>query len=174
MTDQTFDIKILDLHWIQNVDDPTDLCAHGHLYVKIGNEIVSDNENGDWALSATALYLMRTIKSDYKADDYASQLLPCCGHFMIIEEKTNKLLIIGCPNGVDWTIVHQDNKVKHIAYNGQEAVIDESEYKTLVFNFADQVEQFYKNSSQKILPDNESDKNAYLAFWKEWRELRAS
>lgn len=174
MTDQTFDIKILDLHWLKNIDDPTDLCAHGHLYVKIGNQIVSDKEAGDWTISATALYLMRTIKSNYKANDFASQLLPCCGHFMLLEEKTNKLLIIGCPSGIDWTIVHQDNKVKHITDNGQEAVLDIQEYKTLVFNFADQVEQFYKDSAPKNIPDDESDKHAYLTFWKEWRELRAS
>ncbi|QNF31213.1 hypothetical protein HUW51_00200 (plasmid) [Adhaeribacter swui] len=172
MTDQAFDIKILDLHWIQNVDDPTDLCAHGHVYVKIGNQILSDKDAGDWTLSSTALYLMRTFKADYKADDFGSQLLPCCGHFMVIDDKTNKLLIFGCPNGIDWTILHLDNKIKHITDSGQEAIIDFEEYKTLVFNFADKVEQFYKNSAPKTIPSDESDKKAYLAFWKEWRELR--
>jgi hypothetical protein len=172
MIDQTFDIKILDLHWIQNVDDPTDLCAHGHVYVKIGNQILSDKDAGDWTLSSTALYLMRTIKTGYKPDNFGSQLLPCCGHSMVIEEKTGKLLILGCPNGIDWTIVHQDNKIKHITDSGQEAVIGFEEYKTLVFNFADQVEAFYKNSAPKTIPSDESDKKAYLAFWKEWRKLR--
>lgn len=41
MTDNNFDIKILDLHWIKDVDDPTDLCAHGHVFVKIGDEVCS-------------------------------------------------------------------------------------------------------------------------------------
>ena len=81
-------------------------------------------------------------------------------------------MIIGCPNGIDWTIIHENNKVKHITESGQEVIIENIEYKTLIYNFADQVEQFYKSSRPKIIPSNESDKNAYLAFWKEWRELR--
>ena len=174
MSEKTFEIKILDLHWIKNVDDPTDLCAHGHLYIKIGNQIISDTDNGDWALSSTALYLMRTINQNYKAGDFGSQLVPCCGHFMLLEEKTNKLLIFGCDNGIDWTIIHEGNKVKHITDSGQIALLDKEEYKKIVFDFADSVEQFYKNSSPKKNPDDESDKNAYLEFWKEWRKLRLS
>ena len=81
MTNRQFELKIIDLHWIKNVDDPIDLCAHGQVYLKIGEEILSNEQAGDWTLSAAALLLMRTIKMDYKKGDFGSQLIPCCGFF---------------------------------------------------------------------------------------------
>ncbi len=79
---------------------------------------------------------------------------------------------MGCPSGIDWTIVHENGKVKHITDDGHEAFVNEEEYKALIFKIADQVEKFYKESAPKVLPDDNSDRNAYLAFWKEWRHLR--
>ena len=173
MTDNNFDIKLLDIHWIKNVDDPTDLCAHGHVFVKIGKEVVADKDTFDIALSSTALYLMRTIKHDYKKDDFASQLLPCCGHFIIADTDTDFVTIMGCNSGIDWTIIHTDNnKIKHISDSGNEITIDIEEYKKLVFAFADQVEKFYSDSRPKTIPSDDFDKKGYLTFWKEWRNLR--
>jgi hypothetical protein len=89
MTDESFEIKILDLHWINNThDDPNDMCAHGHVYLKIGNDILSSQNSESWTVSATALYLLRTLKENYQPGDFGSQLLPCCGHFMTINENT--------------------------------------------------------------------------------------
>ncbi|HLP94899.1 MAG TPA: hypothetical protein VK168_12730 [Saprospiraceae bacterium] len=168
-----FDIKILDLHWIKDVDDPTDLCAHGHVLVKIGNEIIADKDSLDVTLSATALHLMRTLKENYKKGDYSCQLLPCCGHFIMADEHKGIANIIGCPNGIDWTIIHtKDNKVKHISERGNEAIIDKEQYAKLVWAFADQVENFYKTSKPKILPTDDVEKRGYLSFWNEWRTLR--
>lgn len=173
MTDHSFDIKIVDLHWIKHVDDPADLCAHGHVFVKIGDEVVSDQDSPGITISSTALYLMRTIKGNYKKNDYASQLLPCCGHFFMADEENDAVNIMGCPNGIDWTIIHtRDGKVKHITESGQEAIIDEEAYKKIVLDFADQVERFYQASLPKTIPTGDSDKRGYLAFWKEWRRLR--
>lgn len=173
MIDNTFNIKILHLHWIKDVDNPTDLCAHGQVFVKIGDEVVADRDSLDVTVSATALYLMRTLKDNYKKDDYASQLLPCCGHFIIADDDNDFVNICGCPSGIDWTIIHMDgNKIKHISDGGQEAIIDKEEYKTIVLDFADQVENFYKTSLPKIIPTDDFDKKGYLTFWKEWRNLR--
>ncbi|MCA0232916.1 MAG: hypothetical protein LCH91_20785 [Bacteroidetes bacterium] len=173
MTAFFFDIKLLDLHWIKDVDDPTDLCAHGHVFVKIGNEVVADKDSLDVTVSATALYLMRTLKSNYKKGDYASQLLPCCGHFIIADNEKDFVNICGCPSGIDWTIIHtDDSKIKHVTDSGQEAIIDKNSYRKIVLDFADQVENFYKSSLPKAIPTDYFDKKGYLTFWKEWRSLR--
>jgi hypothetical protein len=38
-----FIIDILDLYWIKGEkDDPDDLCLHGDVYVKIGDEVIAD------------------------------------------------------------------------------------------------------------------------------------
>lgn len=173
MTNNNFDIKILDLHWIENVDDPTDLCAHGHVFLKIGDQVVSDKATGDWTLSSTALSLLRTIEKDYITDDYSNQLLPCCGHFFIADENQETVIVQGCNTGIDWKIIHtNDNKVKHVLDNGYEVSIDKEAYKCKVLEFADQIEQFYKDSKPKAIPTDDFDKKGYLTFWKEWRHLR--
>ncbi len=173
MQDKNFEIKLLDLHWINDVDDPRDLCAHGHVFVKIGEEIVSDKDSLDVTVSATALYLMRTLKDNYKKDDFASQLLPCCGHFFVPNDNNDFVNICGCLSGIDWTIQHTSNgKVKHLTENGQAVVIEFKDYQKIVLDFADKVEDFYKGSTPKELPNDEFDRKGYLTFWKEWRNLR--
>jgi len=173
MTDKDFDIKIIDLNWAQKEDDPTDLCAHGHVHVKIGNEVVADKDTFELTLSSTALHLMRTITCDYKKGDFGNQLLPCCGHFLIADETMDFITICGCPSGIDWTIIHiDDQNIKHITERGQEAIISKEKYIKLVLDFADQIEQFYKMSKSKIIPTDDFDRRGYLAFWNEWRILR--
>lgn len=173
MTEYNFDIKILDLHWIKDADEPTDLCAHGHVFVKIGNEVVANKDSLDVTVSATALYLMRTLKDNYNKGDYSSQLLPCCGHHIIADNEKDFVNIFGCPSGIDWTIIHTEgNKIKHLTDSGQEAIIDKKTYKKTVLDFADQVENFYKTSLPKTIPTDDFDKKGYLTFWKEWRQLR--
>ena len=34
------------------------------------------------------------------------------------------------------------------------------------------IEDFYKKAREKILPEDEIDREGYLAFWKEWRDLK--
>lgn len=63
------------------------------------------------------------------------------------DEESDYVAIMGCPSGIDWTIIHTDDgKIKHITDSGQEATVDKEEYKKIVLEFADQVENFYKTS----------------------------
>ena len=129
MHEKEFDIKIPHLNWIQHVDDPTDLCAHGSIYVRIADKIVVSNKDGDgWTLSATALNLLRTLERDYKPGDFASQLVPCCGFFLIADDDGNSVDICGCPSGFDWTVQHEGNQVRHIADTGELASVGVAEY----------------------------------------------
>ena len=174
ISSQEFDIKILHLNWIKHQDDPADLCAHGSVRVVIAGKIIVDEEDGDgWTLSAAALNLMRTLGRDYKADDFASQLIPCCGFFLIANDGADHVEIYGCPNGFDWTIKHEGKQVKHTTNTGEQGTIDQKEYQKLVLAFADQVQQFYRDSAPKELPDDEFDRKGYLAFWTEWMALRS-
>ena len=91
---------------------------------------------------------------------------------MIADDKEESVNIIGCPNGIDWTILHHNDTIEHLTDNGAKGIINVKDYKTVVFSFADQVEQFYKDSRRKSLPEDEFDKKGYLTFWKEWRRLR--
>jgi hypothetical protein len=173
MTDQLFELKILDLHWLEGIDEDNDLCVHGHLYLRIGDQVISDMESGDWTLSSTAMYLLRSMESDYEQDGYGNYILPCCGHFFIADDNENNVVIQGCNIGVDWKIKHiNENYITHILQNGYEISIAKEIYRKIVLDFADQVEQFFKDSKPKVVPKDDFEKKGYLTFWKEWRKLR--
>ncbi len=172
MIDSQFEIKILDLHWVNYIDDGFDLCLHGHCFVKIGDEIISDINSDTWTLSVTGLYLLRTLKNSYDKS-YGSQILPCCGHFMLVDKGEKDVLIIGCPNGIDWVIEHLDNFcIKHTSENGTTAIQTKEEFTSMVFEFVNEIEQFYSKSQPRVLPEDESDLQGYNAFWREWKELK--
>jgi hypothetical protein len=173
-SDTQFEIRILDLHWIKEdePDDGKDLCLHGRVFIKIGDEVLSDKESGSWTVSSTGLYLLRTLTTDYQPDDFCSQLLPCCGHFIVAEDN-KPVEIFGCPNGVDWTIKHIRGKgVKHISANGSEAMISEEDYRNIVFDFADKVEDFYRNALPRQATIDGFTDIGYAAFWQEWKMLK--
>ena len=175
MLENLFELNILNIHWSKNLDDPNDLCAHGYVFLKIGEKVLCSEKEGSWCVSAAALNLMRTITKDYKPGDFECQLIPCCGHFILKEENQDSVLIMGCSNGIDWTIKHLDeNLVVHLLAEESLATVTKEAYKKTVFDFADQVEMFYKNSSPKNIPTDDPDRSGYLTFWKEWSRLRNS
>ena len=122
MTANDFEIKILDLHWIKNQgDDPKDLCAHGHLYLKIGETVLSDKDTFDVTLSTTALYLMRSIQNDYAKSDHLSEIVSHCGHFIIAEEGKDQVQIQGCNGGTEVLtdkVINAADSLKAIVFTG--------------------------------------------------------
>ena len=91
---------------------------------------------------------------------------------MIANESLSKVDISGCPNGVDWSVIHEKDNVIIITEAGKRSVIPIKEYRETVFAFADLIESFYKSSEIKKIPKDEFDRNGYVAFWNEWKALR--
>lgn len=172
MENNNFELKLIDLHWLNNFDDNNDLCAHGRVFLKVGNEIVCDENSLDVTVSATALYLLRSLTENYKKGDYGSQILPCCGFFTYFDENL-RAAFSGCPVGIDWTITHiNDDLIQHTTENGNSTIISKENYKKIVFDFVDKVEEFYNSSLPKILPDDDLEIESYEEIWKEWHTLR--
>nr|WP_294861968.1 hypothetical protein [uncultured Fluviicola sp.] len=175
MIQTDFDIKILRQHWIKDDgnDDKYDLCSHGEIYIRIGDEILSNKETGSWALSATGLYLLRTLENDYQIDQFGSQFVPCCGHFLIPDENgLNHVVIIGCPTGLDWNIEHLADSVIFRSQKGAEGKLSLEEYKTLVLNLISEIELFYGDPTEKHLPEEQFELDGFNQFWAEWNELK--
>ncbi|BCZ46795.1 hypothetical protein psyc5s11_28620 [Clostridium gelidum] len=168
-----FVIKIIDLHWIDGKeDDGKDLCLHGNVFVRIGDEIIDNGiDNDDWTVSAGALMMLRSIETNHIAFKEENHMLPCCGHFMYIDEKTNKIVVLGCPTGIDWTVIHKGNNVKLITETGKETIIPNNEYEEIIFSYTDKLKEFYNNSMPKIFSDD-YDRKSYVEFWKEWNQIR--
>ena len=91
---------------------------------------------------------------------------------MIANETLSKVDICGCPNGVDWSVLHENDDVILITETGKRTVIPIDEYRKTVFAFADLIESFYNSAEDKIIPEDEFDRKGYVAFWNEWRALR--
>lgn len=165
-----FEIDAYDLCWINGVpDDADDLCLHGHAVAKIGDEVLEY----DAAVSATALHLLKSLTEDHIIG-HGNQMLPCCGFFLFPNKALDTVEIDGCKNGIDWSVIHIQDKVKLITSTGKETVINMPDYRRQVYQFADKMEAFYKSCTEKILPPDEFSRSGYLAFWNEWKRRRGS
>lgn len=70
-----FKIMVENLEWInEEKDDPNDLCLHGDAVAKIGEEIFEYSAT----VSATALYLLKTLTQDHIINE-ENQMLPAAG-----------------------------------------------------------------------------------------------
>lgn len=170
-----FSLAITELDWLYKEDIQSDLCAHGKVIVEIGDEkIAGVLEDENWTLSATGLFLLRTLERNHtKENPVGEHLLPCCGHFLVFTSEMEEVYVGGCPNGIDWEVIHENDTIKLITANNKETVVPFDLYKLEVLQFVDQVELFYKSSSEKKIPEDELDRNGYLAFWKEWNTRRS-
>ena len=112
----TFKIDAENFSWIQGTeDDPNDLCLHGHAVAYIGNRRLEY----DATVSATALYLLKSLTENHIMYE-DNQMLPCCGFFYLPNETLDNVVISGCPNGIDWTIKHENDDVVLILSDGIE------------------------------------------------------
>ena len=156
------------LHWIidNGEDDPNDLCVHGQTIVKIGEEVF----DYDATVSAAGLYLLRTLTEDHIVPEY-NYMLPCCGHWMYINGDISTVNIGGCPNGVDWSVIHEGDKVKFVTETGKETFMNIEDYKNEVFSFTDKIEAYYNGCLPKK-PFDKHSSDGYTAFWNEWRRRK--
>lgn len=163
-----FKIDVYDMHWLYELSNKEeDLCLHGHAIAFIGTKKLEY----DATVSATALYLLKSLTENHIMNE-DNQMLPCCGFFLMADEALENVSIIGCRNGIDWSIIHEGENIKLILEDGYQTIIPLHQYKKEVFSFADKVEAFYKASPPRKLPKNEFDKNGYITFWKEWHRRR--
>ena len=164
------ELEVLNLHWLENTEAERDLCAHGSVYLKLGDKVISEEKPDDWTVSATAYYFLKTLKENHDAAEN-TYLIPHCGHTMweIGEEK--ELYIGGCDIGINWKITHVQDKVVH-QFGNDNIETDFDEWRNAVCKFSDDVMNFYEVSLPKIVNDEE-DKKGFELFMKEWERLRA-
>ena len=112
-----FKIDADNFEWIGGAaDDPQDRCLHGHVTVHIGDTVLEDTGT----VSATALYLLKTLTEDKVMTNYDIQMIPCYGHFIIANKDLTEVQISSCDTGTDWTTIHDGDGIKIILPSGQE------------------------------------------------------
>lgn len=168
-------LRPVGLSWIQGVDDdPSDLCAHGDYEFRIRGTTFCEGSGGrSLTLSAAAIYLMRTLeRSHTKVDRPDGPLFPCCGFSFIEPRADGDVVMVGCPSGDDFEVVHRKDEREVVlrSPDGVEEVVDEAEWRAAVFGFADQVSALYATSSAKVPHPDDAD--GFRCFQKEWQRRR--
>ncbi len=162
-----FKIDVTDFAWIDGPgDDPKDLCLHGKVTARIGEEVLENHGT----VSASALYLLRSLTEDHQTGQM-TQMIPCCGHFMVASDDLTEVYVDGCPNGTDWKVEQVCGGVKITTESGRETFVPMDAYRAEVFRFADKVESFYAACMPKE-PYDDFSRRGYTAFWNEWHRRR--
>ena len=174
MPQPTFEIQILRQHWIKDdgENDLEDICSHGELYIRIGSTVLSNTENGAWALNVCGLFLMRSLDQNCKINEFENYMAPCCGHFWIPDDHRNYVIIQGCNSGVDWKTEHEDGLVKITSEKGDVGELSFDDYKKIVSDFVQKVEKFYGDPMLKNVPKDKFDQDGFNQFWTEWNSLK--
>lgn len=164
------ELRPIELEWINGPgDDSSDQCAHAKVRLSINGTKFIKPEDGEWTVSASALYLLRSLEEDHDIEANVTdgnQLFPCCTFTGCLQEN-NKAVFFGCPNGLDVWIAHSDRGVT-ISSNLGEETISESDWYDVVLKFAREVEVFYSSSLPKDIPDDEEERLVWESFWAEF------
>ena len=162
------------LHWINDDgnDDPFDMCAHSPIQMDINGVTLVTPEDGDATVSASAIYLLRTLENDHtKASPVGDQLFPCCGHGMF-DTGDEDVVICGCSNGSNVLVKHTtDGGIELESTDGRRFELQYEDWRNAVVEFSDAVRSFYDSSLPKT-PSDTTEGEGFQKMLSEWNRRR--
>ena len=163
-------LSATNLYYIGDTDSDKrrDYCVHGHVLFMIDDTVIEDGD--EWCTSASALRFMRSVLSNHFSGA-EEHMIPCCGHFMIPADDGKSVHISGCSNGIDFDLIHEENRIVIKTADGRSFSVNFSEYKTAVLSYVEQIEKFMRDAPARIF-DDPFDKKGYEAFKTEWFSLK--
>ena len=166
------------LHWLGK-DETKDQCVHGGVQVEFDEKVFLTPEAGDWNLSATGLYLLRTLERSHSEKDSVTEkfyFIPCCAHAIYPYKKSRYGFVMtgGCGNGFDIEVMHNSESGNVVVSGGEhETTLELKDWETVVTKFTNEIARFYLNSETKSSPADPEEKLVWGMYWKEW-EMRRS
>ena len=172
----TFEIEIIEQHWLEGCLPEQDLCSHGRIRLVIGGQVIlSDDQN--FSVSESALALSRTLDTDNSPGDPVAERL--------IFHGCGTILMLGCPIGVDWTVRHVPGFVvidditryettdpsEALAFRGSPVAVPDEEYSQQIIAFATKAKQLFEGVEKTFYSD--FDREQYERFWREFDSLLA-
>jgi len=163
------------LRWVKGANDaPADLCAHGDVVFRVsGESVLADPVARNVTVSASALYLLRTLSRSHSAEErVADHLFPCCGFVMYASPEPADVTIVGCPSGHDIEVLHAESGSSIVlrGSGGREWRVHSESWREAVFKFCDCVAEFYSACEPKR--PSEEDAPGYTQFCEEWKRRR--
>ena len=145
-----------------------DYCVHGKLVCKIEGCNIS-NDDSDWCVSASAYRFLHSLFENHFLGA-EEQMIPCCGHFLVPSQDKTSVKIIGCSNGIDFDVIHEDYNVIIRMQDGITYTVPFEDYKVAVLSYAKQIEVFYHQNPPRRFEDK-FDQDGFSAFCNEWYSL---
>ncbi len=145
-----------------------DYCVHGKVVCKIEGCNIS-NDDLDWCVSASAYRFLRSLFENHFMGA-EEQMIPCCGHFLIPSQDKTSVIISGCPNGIDFDIIHEDNNIIIRTQDAITYTVTFEDYKAAVLSYAKQIENFYHQNPPRQFEDK-FDQDGFSSFCNEWYSL---
>lgn len=90
---------------------------------------------------------------------------------MYANEDSEDCIVFGCPNGINFDVIHQGTDVLIKTKSEQEKVVSLDDWTASICAFSDQISQFYEGSLPKKTFDN-VNKKGFEAFQREWKRRR--
>ena len=159
-----------DLHYLGETEKERqrDCCVHGRIVFSVGDTVIAGD--GEWCAGASALRFLRSVSSDHFSGA-EEHMIPCCGHLMIPADGGKAVAVVGCSNGVDFDVIHENGRVTLRTGVGGVFSVPFSEYREAVLFLAEQIEDFMRDAPARII-DDPFDKAGYEAFQTEWHVLK--
>ena len=159
-----------DLHFLGDTqkDQVYDYCVHGKVVFKIDGCNLS-NDDSDWCVSASAYRFLHSLFENHFLGA-EEQLIPCCGHFIIPSQDKTSVTIIGCSNGIDFDILHENHNIIIRTQDGTTYTVTFEDYKAAVLSYAKQIKDFYHQNPPRQFEDK-FDQVGFSAFCNEWYSL---
>ena len=91
---------------------------------------------------------------------------------MVADPTTGRICIMGCNSGVEFAVTHGNKFIELSTTGGNGWRMSTESYRQKILVLANDVEQFYGPVSNKILPSDTEEAQAFNQFWREWHELK--
>ncbi len=168
-------LRPTNLHWINgSLDDTADLCAHSPVDFRIGESVLVKPSDGEWTVSASALYLLRSLSQPHtKQKPITEFLFPCCGDGIFEVEGQDDVQIVGCNSGINFEVLQIDDEVILTLQDGTQYRVAISDWRKAVRDFSDSVRAFYATSSPKQ-PEDDWEQESFRKFLAEWSRRRSN
>lgn len=166
------------LHWLG--DEAEDQCVHGGLTIVLDGQILmSPSDGGYWNLSATGIYLLRTLEADHSSACSVTErrwFVACCAHDVFPHEDTKYGFVMtdGCGNGTDIKIRHSsDSGEVVVELDGVVTTTAFKDWEKLVALFTSEISDFYSSSLPKTPNTDPAIRKGWEMYWKEWAVRRS-
>lgn len=164
------------LRWMESDDEARDLCLHGKVRFQVDDELLVDPATSiDVTVSAAGLYLLRTLTREHThSEPVGDHLFPCCGFAIEGSPETEDVLLLGCPSGLTFEVLHDTTGRAITLRNaaGLDWRVSAEDWREAVFAFADAVSSHYAASPPR--QPNPEDATGYRAFLAEWSRRRGA